>query len=162
MVITFLLSATGWPCLATVSAAGNFEERPLVAVWRDSDGLESKSQALYLRIAIGNDGRIVFATERKEWKHELRDGTIDAASLARLKKAIQATGIFKLKGNCYLVPDAPVDCMMIDLGDKQQMLYWDEVETPGYGINSFPKPRHLKFKRSWKEVNKLALAAIPK
>lgn len=66
-----------------------------------------------------------------------------------------------MKGNCYLVPDAPVDCLLLDLGPKQQMLYWDEVENANYGINISPKAHHLKFKTCWKEVNKLALEAIP-
>jgi hypothetical protein len=42
------------------------------------------------------------------------------------------------------------------------MLYWDEREQPGYGINISPKEQHLKFMSCWKEVNRLALEAIPK
>jgi hypothetical protein len=51
---------------------------------------------------------------------------------------------------------------MLDLDGKQQMLFWDEVERPGYGINISPTETHLQFKRCWKEVNSLALKAIPK
>jgi hypothetical protein len=79
-----------------------------------------------------------------------------------LKKAIEKTGVIELKGNCYLVPDAPVDCVMLDLGGKQQMLYWDERESPNYGINITPTEQHLKFKSCWKEVNRLAVAVVPK
>ena len=83
-----------------------------------------------------------------------------AGQVDQLKKAVEKTGVFELKGTCYLVPDAPVDCLLLDFGEKQQMLYWDEVETPGYGISIAPKPRHKKFMNYWKEVNKLALDAI--
>jgi hypothetical protein len=51
---------------------------------------------------------------------------------------------------------------MIDLGkDKQQMLYWDEVDKPGYGINIDPMPHHRDFKTCWKLLNQLALLALP-
>lgn len=81
--------------------------------------------------------------------------------VAELKKALRKTRVFTLEGNCYLVPDAPVDYIMLDLGEAQQMLCWDEVEKPGYGMNIAPTPSYLKFIRSWKKVNKLALDAIP-
>jgi hypothetical protein len=157
-----LLSAAIDSRLTTALAADNSKARPFLAIWQESDGSMRASDAPYLRIAIWDDGRIVFADEPTKWSHNLREGTVDAASLDQLKKAIEATGVFKLKGTCYLVPDAAVDCMMLDFGDKQQMLYWDEVESASYGINISPKPHHLEFKKCWKEINKLALAAIPK
>lgn len=154
-----LLVAVSTP--VTTSAPDNFEERPFLAIWRDSDG-SRRSGAPYLRVAIWSDGRIVFAKDPKKWEQELFEGRIEAARVTELKKALEETGVFELKGNCYLVPDAPVDCIMLDLGAKQQMLYWDEIESANYGINISPKPHHLKFKTCWKEVNKLALKAIPK
>ena len=157
-----LLSLLSGLWMTTGLAAEDSTSRPFLAIWQDTVGMVMGSQAPYLRIAIWNDGRIVFAQDPKKWNHELRQGTIDTAGLAQLKKAIKATGVFELKGNCYLVPDAAVDCMMIDVGDKQQMLYWDEVESPGYGINISPKPHHLEFKKCWKEVNRLAIAVLPK
>ena len=74
---------------------------------------------------------------------------------------IRQTGVFDLKGHCYLVPDAPVDCVMLSFGDSQQMLYWDEVEDKSYGININPKPHHLDFKKAWWNVNQLALSVLP-
>lgn len=145
----------------TAPATERPQDRPFLAIWRDTEGFR-RSEAPYLRVAIWNDGRIIFAKDPKKWGHELLEGGIDAARVAELKKALEGTGVFELKGNSYLVPDGPVDCVMLDLGAKQQMLYWDEVETANYGINISPKAHHLKFKSCWKEVNNLALGAIPK
>jgi hypothetical protein len=114
-----------------------------------------------LRIAIWNDGRVLFAANPKTWSHRLQEGKVSAERLAELKKQITRTGVFELKGNCYLVPDAGVDCLMVDLGTKRQMLYWDEVESPRHGININPQPHHLQFKQCWKAVNRLALACRP-
>jgi len=144
----------------TALAADTLEDRPFLAIWRDSGG-SRRSEAPFLRVAIWSDGRIVFAKDPKKWGHEILDGRIEAARIVELKKALEGTGAFELKGNCYLVPDASVDCVMLDLGAKQQMMYWDEVEKANYGINISPKAHHLYFKRCWKEVNKLALGAIP-
>jgi hypothetical protein len=91
----------------------------------------------------------------------LRRGKISETRVARLKAALFDTGVFKLEGTCYLVPSAPKDCLMVDLDGKQQMLYWDEVESPNYGINIDPKPHHLQFKLCWKVVNHLVLVALP-
>jgi hypothetical protein len=158
-----LLTAIAWSGpIHNIAAAEVSTNRPFLAIWRDSEGLHQGSEAPFLRIAIWNDGRIVFAKDPGKWSHDLREGRIDAAQLAELKQAVQKTGVFELKGTCYLVPDAPVDCVMIEVGGKQQMLYWDERETPGYGINIAPKEQHLKFIRCWKEMNRLALDAIPK
>ena len=157
-----------WIALSALNmfAADPVSSRPFIAIWRDSAGFAGpfnrpSDAPPYLRIAIWNDGRILFAKDAKKWGHELSEGRIEPARVANLKKALEQSGVFELKGNCYLVPDAPVDCIMLDLGTKQQMLYWDEVESPRYGINVSPKPHHLEFKRCWKAVNELAIGAIP-
>ena len=144
--------------MVTVWAA----EDPFLAVWRDYDGHRLQSEAPYLRIAIWHDGRVVFAKDPKKWNHELLEGRIEPERIVELKNAVEGTGVFELKGNCYLVPDAPMDCVMLNFGSHQQMLYWDEVENVNYGINISPKPHHLKFISCWKEVNRLAIKAIPK
>jgi hypothetical protein len=137
------------------------EEQPLLALWRQYDGMYDRSEAPYLRFAIWNDGRVLYAKNPDKWGHDLLRGKISPTRVARLKTALAATGVFDLKGTCYLVPDAPKDCLMVDLGDKQQMLCWDEVEAPNYGINYSPEPQHLEFKRCWKVINYLALVALP-
>ena len=157
------LTALLWLVAGSVVCADQAErdDRPLLAVWRQYGGRRAASETPCLRFAIWADGRVLFAADPSKWSHELRRGKISQTRVARLKAALLDTGIFTLEGTCYLVPSAPKDCLMVDLDGKQQMLYWDEVEVPNYGININPKPRHLEFKRCWKIVNHLALLALP-
>ena len=146
-----------------VIAAGAAEAKPpFLAIWQDKGGKRSESGAPYLRVAIWDDGRILFTTNPHKWGHTLREGRITVARVAVLKKAVEGTGIFELPGYCYLVPDSAVNCLIADVGTKRQMLYWDEVERPNYGINIDPKPHHRKFMACWKAVNRLALEAVPR
>ena len=131
--------------------------RPLLAIWRDSDGYRSGNAAPYLRVAIWEDGRVLFAKDTKKWGHELFEGRIAAYRVDRLKEALAGGDVFNLKGHCYLGPDMPVDCIMIDLGEKKQMLYW--VEGQMSWMES--KPHRLKFAECWKTVNDLAIVACP-
>ncbi len=136
------------------------EDRPFLAVWRKYGGRQ-RLDPPFLRFAMWSDGRVLYAQDPSQWNHDLRRAKVTASRVARVKAALVDSGVFALQGTCYLVPSAPCDCLMIDLGDKQQMLYWDERETPGYGINTDPKPHHLEFKRCWKAVNHLGLVALP-
>jgi hypothetical protein len=86
---------------------------------------------------------------------------VTTEKVEKLKQDLEETGIFDLKGYCYLVPDAPVLCILVNSGGRQQILYWDERELPGYGININPKPQHLAFKKAWHSVNALALSLRP-
>ena len=134
---------------------------PIMAVWEDSPGYRADTKHPYLRMAVWADGRVVFARDPNVWDHDLLLGQLPEEALAQLKQNIHQTGVFDLKGYCYLVPDAPVDCVMLSFGDSQQMLYWDEVEHGSYGININPEPHHLAFKKAWWEVNRLALSVLP-
>lgn len=133
-------------------------QRPLVAVWQQ---VAREGKGPCLRVAIWEDGRVLFAEDPKRWDSPLRQGKIAPRRVEQLKQAIADSGVFELKGTCYLVPDAPVDCLMVDFGKRKQMLYWDEVETPHYGINGSGKPQHTAFKQCWKIVNHLALVTCP-
>jgi hypothetical protein len=135
---------------------------PLVAVWCRDQGMSFKFNELGLRIAIWEDGRVLFAADPKKWGQKLQQGFLSPERVTELKKRLAETGVFALKGTAYLVPDASTDCILVDLGTKQQLLYWDEVESKSYGINSDPTPDHLKFKDCWKALNRLALASRPK
>jgi hypothetical protein len=135
---------------------------PILAVWQDNPGYNADTNYPYLRVAIWADGWVVFARDPNVWNHDLLVGRIAEKVLIGLKQDIRKTGVFELKGNAYLVPDASVDCVMLSFNGSQQMLYWDEVEANRYGININPKPQHLAFKKAWWEVNRLALSALPK
>jgi len=134
---------------------------PIMAVWQDSPGYFADTNYPYLRMAVWADGRVVFARDPNVWNHDLLLGRLPEKALTGLKQDIHQTGIFDLKGHCYLVPDAAVDCVMLSFGGSRQMLYWDEVEHVAHGINSNPMPHHLTFKRAWWEVNRLALSVLP-
>jgi hypothetical protein len=134
---------------------------PFLALWQRDSGGHWGGSGPYVRFAIWSDGRVVFAKDPNKWAQELRRGKISSSRVARLKAALADTGVFKLKGTCYLMLHGPEDCLMVDLGEKRQTLYWDERDWPDYGININPKPHHLDFKRSWKTINHLGLVALP-
>ena len=127
---------------------------PLLALWVDDHGSKQRTSPgeKVLRFAVWEDGTVLCGRDLENDGNRLRTGKIPKEQVALLKKQIQISGIFELKGNCYLVPDAPVHCMIAVVDGKQQMLFWDEREIPGYGINSNPKPQHLAFIRAWKQA----------
>jgi hypothetical protein len=136
--------------------------RPLVAIWCIKQGRLSPGP--HLRIAIWDDGRVLFAADPRnptKWSHQLREGKVPAERLAELKKQITRTGVFDLKETSYLVPDADFGFMRVNFGTRQQMLGWDEVESLGYGIDSAPESHQVRFKQCWQAVNRLALACRP-
>jgi hypothetical protein len=140
------------------------DDRPFFAVWNShstADTDHGHYHGPYLRFAFWDDGRVVFAKESETENKPLLRGRIAAYRVARLKKALLDSGVFTLKGNCYLVPDGRIVSMMIDLGNQRQMLYWDEVKTKNYGINTNPKPHHLDFIRCWESLNSLGQVACP-
>jgi hypothetical protein len=138
------------------------DDRPFFAVWNSNaeTGL-GHYRGPYLRFAFWEDGRVVFAKESDKDEKPLQRGRIAPYRVARLKQALVNSGAFALKGNCYLVPDGAEISMMIDLGSQKQMLYWDEVKTQNYGINTNPKPQHLEFIRCWESLNRLGMVACP-
>jgi hypothetical protein len=151
-------SAAGSAGAPAASAA----DLPFVAVWRDDWGSATRTdRSPSLRVAIWNDGRAVVAEDPGTWGSPLRETAIDAAAVADLKSRLGQTGVFELRGTCYLVPDAPSDCVLVRIGGRQRLLYWDEVEMPGYGILADPERRPRDFITAWKTVNRLALEALP-
>jgi len=135
--------------------------RPFVAIWCSNLGNRLDARPPYLRIAVWEDGRVLFAEKPDQWSDALQEGRISPEEVSRLKRALGETGVFALKGTTYLVPDAPDYCMAVEIGGKKQLLHWDERESPNYGINSDPTPEHLRFKACWKAVNQLAMGARP-
>ncbi len=162
VVMVVLACSLGWRIghSESTEGAGASQKHPLIAIWRRDEGL-ADSKAPYLRVAIWHDGTVLFAKDPSKWSHDLRRGKLAQYRVDQLKQSLIDSGVFQLAGTCYLVPDLPTDCIMIDLGTKKQMLYWDEIEVPNYGINGTGKPQHREFKRCWKMVNHLAMIACP-
>jgi hypothetical protein len=136
--------------------------RPILAVWRDFDG---NIYAPSLRVAIWNDGRILFSKDAPKWGTNLFHGRLRAADLVLLKERVRATGIMDLTRNSYLRPDEPWCCLLLDFGAQKQLLYWDEDELHYYWNERQPVHGSLpagNFKRCWAQVNLLALSFLPK
>jgi hypothetical protein len=171
-VIACIVIASGLAALLANRFAGHQDvarrdakaDRPFFAVWSDHTNTPTRLgtyRGPYLRFAFWENGRVVFAKTSERADQPLRRGKIAADRVARLKQALLESGVFELKGTCYLVVDGGCVNMMVDLGDHKQMLYWDEVKTMNYGININPKPHHLDFMRCWEALNSLGLAACP-
>src|SRR5882672_10665597 len=95
-----VLSAQGRPAENQAKRA----DRPFLAVWRDRDGgFLGTGAGPYLRFAIWGDGRVLYAKDPAKWGHELRRAKMAPSRVARLKAALADTGVFDLKGTCYLV-----------------------------------------------------------
>lgn len=147
---------------ASESLKDLLQEPPIVALWLHADHRRSRSTAPNLRIAVWNDGRVLSAQDPSKWGHQLELGRLTDDTLSKVKKQIQDTGVFDLKGRLsYLVPSAPVFCLLVQLDGKRQLLRWDEREMAGYGANTNPTVDYLAFKEAWKSVNKIAVSAVP-
>lgn len=136
---------------------GGWTTLPLFAVWRrigayprPDDSPATWSPAL--RFAVFESGRYAFAEDPTRWDSPLREGYVDQATLELIRGEIMRSGIFELTGTCYLAPDAPVLVTLARIGGREQILYWDEIESSSHGINRDPQPRHIAFKRVWYEV----------
>jgi hypothetical protein len=152
----------------TADAGGEesaFSKLPAVAVWRRIGGYPIPGrpfQGPALRAAVWDDGRAIFAEDRRSWQGPLRQGQVDPESLKGLFREVAATGVFDLPGNTYLVPDAPVLVTLVRIAGREQILYWDEVEAKNYGINIQPKPHHLAFKKTWFAITRALDEHLPK
>jgi hypothetical protein len=157
-----LVAATAGALSAQDQATGNqpmHEDRPFLALWQREGGILRPNSSL--RFAVWPDGRVLYAKEPDMWGSELRRGKMSPSRVARLKAALADTRVFDLKRTNYLAPDSGSDCLLVELGGKQRILYWDELETPCEQINPAPEPRYLEFKRCWKAINHLGLIALP-
>lgn len=135
---------------------------PIIAVWDDSLEKSGEVNGPYLRLAIWADGRVVFARDPNQWSQDLQIGRISGKAMEELTGKILKTGVFELKRDEYLVPDAPSHKMLLSIAGWRKVLGWDEVDMEHYGISVNPNPDSNAFKKAWREVNLLAVAALPK
>jgi hypothetical protein len=139
-------------------------ERPLVAVWRviNTDVTIEPLDVSYLRVAVWEDGTVIFARDPTRWERKLLRGSISQAEIDQLKKELVDSGIFAVTETSYLVPDAPVDAIAVQIDNQKTTLSWDERENPHYGANIGNTPQYREFKKCWKAVNRIAIGACPK
>ncbi len=114
-----------------------------------------------LRFAVWSSGRVVFAKDASSWDGPLLEGKLTESALKALSDNLAKTAVFDLRGTTYLVPDAPVLVTLVRIGGREQILYWDEVEAPNYGINTHPKPHHIEFKKTWRAVTDAVKSSLP-
>ncbi len=139
------------------------DELPMLALWINSHGnSRTQGKAPELCFAIWEDGRVLCAQDLDKGGTPLRAGTITLEQVALLKKQLNASGIFSLKRYSYLVPDAPVHCLIANADGRQQILYWDEHDSPNYGINVDLKPEAVAFKACWKQLKSDGLKRLNK
>lgn len=135
---------------------------PIVALWRDDVGMvESDERPPFIRLAIWDDGTVVYAQSQDIWNHELCCGKLPTERIARLKAAIGESGIFSVSMTGHLVPDTPRDILMVNCSGRTKVLFWDEIDIPESGINAFPTTESIEFKRCWKTVGHLATLSLP-
>jgi hypothetical protein len=130
--------------------------RPFLAIWRNSHGNAPGAVNPVLRSAFWDDGRVLFTLNDGRSGQELLQGRISRYRVDRLKAALGRSGIFELEGYCYLAPDMAVDCVMVDLVNKQQILYWVEGMTARMDSSN-----RRAFVSSWTRVNDLASVGCP-
>ena len=162
MLVVGACARTGNGGVGALRRATAGADRPMLAVWRDSDG---NTYAPRLRVAIWNDGRILFSKDAPRWGTNLFLGKLRPADVVSLKERVRAMGVLDLSRNSYLRPDEPWCCLLLDFGEQKQMLYWDEEELVWYWNEGQPMHGTLPkgdFKRSWVQVNLLALSLAPK
>jgi hypothetical protein len=138
---------------------------PLAAVWRKVGRRPMPGRSFEgpaLRYAVFEDGEILFAEDRDSLRGRVARAKLDSGAIAELERSLADTGVMDLTGTTYLVPDAPVLAMLVRVRGREQILYWDEVELPGYGINVAPKPHHLAFKKAWHAVDAVLAERVAK
>ncbi len=161
------LSAIWYLCAALVASNSSAQaptnapdlishERPFIAIWEDKPGHTFKQEAPYLRIAIWNDGSVLFAANPKSWSHGLRRGRISVEQVTRLKSAISASGVFDLKTTGIYPVCCPQDYILADLGAKQQLLSCAEVAWP-----HVKEREYQELRKCWYALDQIALSGRP-
>ena len=161
VIITCLISGCENRATKAPNLSQLLEKPPLVAVWRKFHSTLSVEDSLALRAAIWADGTVIFNSDPTIWDNKLHYGRLDNNQIKQIKQKIAATELFELTGTTYLVPSAEVICIMAKFDNKQQILYWDEIEKSNYGININPQPHHLKFIKTWKDLNNIVITNLP-
>lgn len=134
------------------------DDRPFLAIWRNYDGFTSKGEAPYLRIAMWDDGRVVFSPEVIGWNHTLQKGRIAAYRVERIKRALMDLGVFKLEKTGYGIPSMPQDLILLDLGEgKRKVLSGIDGDV----IRRKARAGWEDYVRCWESIKTIAAIGCP-
>jgi hypothetical protein len=134
---------------------------PIVAVWSENDGLMSQG-ARYLRFAIWDDGRVLFARDTRHLSTLLVQGKLPAERIAELERQLSESAVFRLKRTAYIPFDSLHYCMTVNVGKNHQALGWDEIPDPERTVVDAQKPIAKLFKECCVKINHLAASVRPR
>ena len=104
--------------------ADSGDDIPFLAIWCADNGSGKRNEPS-LRIAVWDDGRIVFAEDPTVWSYNLRYGRLASEEVDSLKESLVATSVFDLEDYCFLLPLGQLDCVLTKVGVKEKILYLD-------------------------------------
>ncbi|MFA6243931.1 MAG: hypothetical protein WC655_23510 [Candidatus Hydrogenedentales bacterium] len=120
-----------------VSSPLGSDQRPIVAVWKGPTSYNTL-QASYLRVAIWEDGRVVFAKDPGGWSHDLLLGQISTDDVVRVKRSLKESGVFELEDTSFGLSGFPSLCILVAIDEDERLLQIAESETYCYlGISDF-------------------------
>jgi hypothetical protein len=156
LIASLSLAALAEEPVQTESTQAILQKRPVLAVWQDHPGMTDQPHGASLRVAIWDDGTVVFNKDLSDFGRDLQRGKIAPYRLALLKHALERSAAFSLKETGYAVPDAEGDCILFDLGAKGQVLNCEE----GLLLNH-SGPEYRELKKCWETLNDLAILSCP-
>ncbi len=138
-------------------------ECPIVAVWQHERGVYSyypgEGNPPFLRFALWEDGRFVFAADPNKWEHNLMLSRISKEVVSEVKNKIFHTGIFETKETHYNMHQEPnIDYIIVSLGHYKQFLCWAEG---GGDFKGNATSQDSSFEQIWHEINNILIDSIP-
>ncbi len=142
-------------------ALAGFQDRPWIAVWRNTDGDHYSPR---LRCAVWDDGRVLFCANAPRWSTNLFAGRISVEEVQKLKARVRDTGILEVGAERAVGPSDTWCSLLLIFGDRQTLLHWSEQGWDYFWGETQPVHGSLPsgdWQRSWVQVNRLVLESLP-
>ncbi|MFA6242544.1 MAG: hypothetical protein WC655_16525 [Candidatus Hydrogenedentales bacterium] len=152
----YTIKAVTGPPEAAIANPFETGEVPFIAVWLERAGIDMEYP--FLRVAIWEDGRVVFAEDPNTWSHHLLLGQISPSEVESLKQLLPETGLFDLKERRLLYPDSKSVLLSFAKGGTRQELAYAEFPEPVSGPLTDDQ---IQLVKTWFMVNRIVLAALP-